>query len=328
MSLLKNTYGDFPEKERLLALHKAHTSITRLAIELELDLDQPSRLVKTAQLLPNLEIYEITASSNQPRQPHSHAADKSREDFSLLIPINGSAIIRPEHKNPAYCLSGDAMLISNNLVHCTHAVCSIFLAVISVPKVLVPVASNLDGHLVEKIAIASTPELHLLTGYIRTLMKMGEDNLPTGTALLASTQIQDMVTLLIGGKREELEIIRGRKLRVARLKAVKNDVEKHIVDSKLTINQVAQRQGISPQYIRSLFRSEKTTFNEYVIKLRLEQVCRLLRNSFYANYSISAMAFDVGFNNLSWFNRAFKAHFGMTPSELRDLFIPCHHNHL
>jgi AraC-like DNA-binding protein len=35
--------------------------------------------------------------------------------------------------------------------------------------------------------------------------------------------------------------------------------------------------------------------------------------------SISAIAFEVGFGNLSYFNRTFRRHFGMTPSDARRM---------
>jgi AraC-like DNA-binding protein len=36
------------------------------------------------------------------------------------------------------------------------------------------------------------------------------------------------------------------------------------------------------------------------------------------NQSIASLAFEVGFGDLSYFNRAFKRFYGVTPSEVRD----------
>jgi len=323
MNPLQNTYLDFLEKKSLHVLPKACAAIIQCAPKFSFDQSSSANLV--AQLLPNLKIYEVTTTSH-PHHPHSHVTDNNNGDLSLLIPVDGSAVIRTAHDDPVYCLSGDALLISNDSVLRIHTADLIFLAVINVPKVLISSATSNSSNtpLMEKLAITATPGLHLLKGYVKTLMKLGRNRLPDGVVLLASSQIQDMITLLLSAKREVLGIPMGRNTRVVRLKAIKSDIEKHIDDSDLTINQVAMRQGVSSQYIRSLFRIEKTTFSEYVTQLRLERICRLLRNPLYANYSISALAFEMGFNNLSWFNRTFKTHFGMTPTELRNLFIPDH----
>lgn len=151
------------------------------------------------------------------------------------------------------------------------------------------------------------------------LVQMKQDLSPE-LASLASAQIHDLLTLLLGAKQDEMEIAKGRGLRAVRLKAVKSDILEHITDSELSISHVALRQGISPQYIRALFHSEQTTFADYVTGIRLEQAYRLLRSPLHMGCSISTLAFAMGFNNLSWFNRVFKQRFGLTPSDVRDLF--------
>jgi AraC-like DNA-binding protein len=44
---------------------------------------------------------------------------------------------------------------------------------------------------------------------------------------------------------------------------------------------------------------------------------RLLTDPRRAGQKISTIAFDVGFGDLSYFNRAFRRHYGVAPSELR-----------
>lgn len=56
------------------------------------------------------------------------------------------------------------------------------------------------------------------------------------------------------------------------------------------------------------------TFQSYLTDLRLSEACRQLVES---NRTISEIAFDVGFGNLSNFNRAFRLARGMAPGEFR-----------
>ena len=43
----------------------------------------------------------------------------------------------------------------------------------------------------------------------------------------------------------------------------------------------------------------------------------MLRDPRYAAWTISAVAYSVGFGDLSYFNRTFRRRFGATPSDIR-----------
>ena len=57
-----------------------------------------------------------------------------------------------------------------------------------------------------------------------------------------------------------------------------------------------------------------TSFIDYLNEYRLTMASRLLLSS---ESSILAVSEEVGFDNLSYFNRTFKRHFGTTPSAYR-----------
>ena len=54
------------------------------------------------------------------------------------------------------------------------------------------------------------------------------------------------------------------------------------------------------------------SFRDYVVRYRLRAACGLLKNP---GSSVTDVAFAVGFNDVSYFSRMFKRHFGMPPSE-------------
>jgi len=53
---------------------------------------------------------------------------------------------------------------------------------------------------------------------------------------------------------------------------------------------------------------------EYIVRIRLEAATNLLLSS---NRPVSTIALDVGFNDASYFSRAFKKHYQLSPSEYR-----------
>jgi AraC-like DNA-binding protein len=131
------------------------------------------------------------------------------------------------------------------------------------------------------------------------------------------TQIYDLAALIMGATRDAAEIAKGRGLRVARLRAIKADIAEKLASPNLSVRVVAMRQGVSPRYVQILFEEEGTTFSQYVIGQRLARAYRLLTDPRFADRSITSVAFDVGFGDLTYFNRAFRRCYGCTPSEVR-----------
>lgn len=67
------------------------------------------------------------------------------------------------------------------------------------------------------------------------------------------------------------------------------------------------------KYMGRLFKKEMgMTFHQYCLMLRLQKAEALLLKT---SDKIINIALECGFNNISYFNRVFKAHYGMSPSE-------------
>jgi AraC-like DNA-binding protein len=76
--------------------------------------------------------------------------------------------------------------------------------------------------------------------------------------------------------------------------------------------------GQSPStFSRAFRRHTGVTFVHYINTLRVELACQHLTQD---ELNITDIGYDVGFNNLSNFNRQFLALKGMTPSRFRELF--------
>jgi AraC-like DNA-binding protein len=54
-----------------------------------------------------------------------------------------------------------------------------------------------------------------------------------------------------------------------------------------------------------------------VLDARLTHAYRLLTDPRWRDRNISSIAFEVGFGDLSYFNRAIRRRYGATPSEIR-----------
>lgn len=84
----------------------------------------------------------------------------------------------------------------------------------------------------------------------------------------------------------------------------------------LSLGAVAKAAGASVFHFCKIFhKSTGLNFTEYVARARVEDAKQGLLNR---NRRISEIAYDVGFQSLTQFNRTFKRMFGQSPSEYRD----------
>jgi len=71
----------------------------------------------------------------------------------------------------------------------------------------------------------------------------------------------------------------------------------------------------STQYFCKFFKKVTgSTFKEYLVNIRIDKAKELLLKS---NTSITDIAYQVGFKNLSYFYRSFKKSLKLNPSEYR-----------
>ena len=91
-------------------------------------------------------------------------------------------------------------------------------------------------------------------------------------------------------------------------------IEKHKAEP-LSLSAVAKAAGASVFHFCKVFRkSTGIKFTDYVARVRLEDARTQLLNP---NRRISEVAYDVGFQSLTQFNRMFKRVFGQSPTEFR-----------
>ncbi|MGO4284885.1 helix-turn-helix transcriptional regulator [Bosea sp. TAB14] len=105
--------------------------------------------------------------------------------------------------------------------------------------------------------------------------------------------------------------------RAGRLMAIKADIEVRLERRDLSLEMIAGLHGVTPRAIQKSFEAEGRAFSEYVLERRLERAWLRLVAADEARLSISGVAFEVGFGDLSYFNRSFRKRFGCSPSQAK-----------
>ncbi len=115
--------------------------------------------------------------------------------------------------------------------------------------------------------------------------------------------------LLVEKKNEEPELVsRARRY-----------IEEHKAD-RIPLAAVAAASGASAFHFCKVFhKSTGLTFTDYLARLRAEEARRQLLNP---NRRVSEIAYDVGFQSLTQFNRTFRRIYGQSPSQFRNQLHP------
>jgi AraC-like DNA-binding protein len=102
------------------------------------------------------------------------------------------------------------------------------------------------------------------------------------------------------------------------LEAILAFCRRNLHDAELSPQRVADQLGMSVRTLHWRFKQAGQTFGRWVRENRLDGCAAALREPNQRGRNISDIAFNWGFNDLSHFNKAFRARFGMTPREWRN----------
>ena len=105
--------------------------------------------------------------------------------------------------------------------------------------------------------------------------------------------------------------------REERRRALFEAVESELTDPDLDVHRLARRMGVSARYVQMLFAELGTTPRAFIQERRLDLAARRLEREGLAT-TVTDVAYDVGFNDLSSFCRAFRRRFDTSPRNYRS----------
>jgi AraC-like DNA-binding protein len=265
-------------------------------------------------LLRSLPGFAKASGSLSPMRNRHTAELIDNDDLVLVVVENGIGEVS-QHGRVATIKDGDAVLTANGAPASFTGLSPTRVINYRFSRNLLSAhVANLDDLVARPIAKAN-PVLQLLVGYAGLLNDQGE--LATAELRRAiATHMHDLAVLLLGSKAEP-QLAEG--LRAARLKAVKEDILQRITQRGLSVSEITRSQQISERYLRKLFAAEGSTFTDFVREARLERARQMLIDPSQYQRPIHTIAYESGFGDLSYFNRAFRQSYNMTPSEAREL---------
>ena len=175
--------------------------------------------------------------------------------------------------------------------------------------------TNVDGLTMRPIS-RRTEALRLLMTYLKSAFREGAPAVPKLRDAVVA-HVHDLVALAIS-ERHPLGESSASAVVAARHGAALDHIAAHFQDPRLSLEIVARCQGISPRYLQRLMASSGTSFTERVNELRLQRAFKLLTEPHDSAQRISDVALEVGFSDVSHFNRLFRARYGDSPRRVRS----------
>jgi len=173
-----------------------------------------------------------------------------------------------------------------------------------------------NRHLTSVALAKGNPLIRLLIGYIESFRQLPADADPALQRSIGS-HLTDLVGLALGATKDATEQAQQGVLRSARLDAVLRAIASHYTNPDFSVADVAAKLRLSVRYVQDILHETGIGFAERVLESRLQEAFELLNRAHITKRKVSDVAFCCGFNNLSYFHRAFRRRFGMTPAGAR-----------
>ena len=309
-TLVRFSLSDVPVAERATTLQEA---FGRAILNMDLKpLTEDPQFKLECQFLPGV---VVTRGWNTPHALTScYDASRENDDFAIVWGSTGGSL--SQSGKEAQSDRGPVLFSCAESTRATMGQTAKHVTVRLQRSLLLSVLPDAERLMMQESTGPQNQPLRLLKGYLSLLRSEQAPDAELGHA--AAVHICDLVALVFGTRRDCGQIASGRGLRAARFRLIKHWAITHLSDPSLSIAASAAAQGLSPRYVQILFAEAGTTFSEYVLSMRLRLAHRRFRNWRLGARPISSIAYDAGFNDLSYFNRAFRAAYGETPSDVRS----------
>ncbi len=304
---------ELPEQDRI-AIWREHYGQIMLRVDLEPARDTAFHACIRSFTLPGLQLMQASSSPVKISRAGRYLAD-GNDDILLAFNRAGPVVVGSGGREQIL-RRGEAIVLSGG-----EAVSFDRPALGNSLTLRVPRASfestliDIDDALMRPIP-ADNGALKLVSDYAGCLLNAAA---PIDPQLLnlSVRHIHDLMALALGPATDFADTARTRGLRAVRLKLAKSYIAENSHRREISISTVAAHLSVTPRYVQRLFEADGSTFSEFLILQRLARAHRLLCEPNANQFAISTIAYDVGFGDLSYFNRRFRRQYGLTPREVR-----------
>ncbi len=246
------------------------------------------------------------------RRTAAHIDDATPRRYSFIIQASGRGLF--VHGDSEVVLNrGDFALCDHAQPHSRVLEDNAEMLLIRVPAEMIreylPDPEQLCGRrLPGNVGMASAAGI-----WVRSLWRRLEGGLPSDYDTCLAHHLLDLIatpySMVFGSARalcEEREFA-----------AIRNHVEQRLYDPDFKSGSIADAMRIEPQQVRKAFALFDETASSYLLRRRLAEAARRLRDPRWRGHTIAEIAYCCGFASNACFSRAFRERYEQTPKEYR-----------
>jgi len=262
--------------------------------------------------LGEITLAEVYSEPQIVRHSRSHVARTRNSMFFLHLMLEGSSINRQDGRE-AHLACGDFTLCDSTRQYDIVLPTANRMLVVGIPDAKLRRHIACPESLVAVPMSASHGVSGLLSRFLRNYWVECTQELDQTAAGRVTTALLDLLGAAYAevprGNAERSSLATAHRIRIV------NFIEAHLHDPDLTPTRVAEACRMTPRYLHHLFSDEDETVARYILRRRLEASAQALVSSTQRGRTVTAIAFDYGFNSPTHFGRVFRSKFDMTPRE-------------
>jgi AraC-like DNA-binding protein len=280
-----------------------------------LDLCVGNRMAAARQIQIGRLVIEIASAEPRVVCGQERASGVSDPFYMLVIPLTGSLNFSQNCRS-GVALAGEYVLLSQMEFYELSSETSPTLISLRIPAPeLRGRLACVDDHVSRRFS-ANEHMSRLLVDLIRGVADIFADRPPPNPEALA-TEIVSFVALAVGAENRGA-VVDVRNARYHLRRRIFDFIEKHLGDQDLSPKKIAASSRISLSYLYSLFSDDETTVGQFVQIKRLQRAYELLVADQKGHRTVSEVAYEVGFKNVSHFSRTLSRQFSMAPRDVRQ----------
>ena len=263
---------------------------------------------------------EVFSHSARVQRSPGHIARSGETAFLLELQLDGTSIARQGGRE-ARLNAGDFTLLDSARPFEVRCAAPMKLLVLKVPRALLGKYLGCPEAMAAIAMCTASASNELTSRFLRDLWRWSSTALGDSTrsehAARAALELIACAYGTLPDARANIGAAGAHRIRVI------DYIETHLSDPDLSPTAIAEALRMSCRYLHRVWKAEDgESLARYVLRRRLEECARALRDPLYVGRSITAIAFDWGFVGVPHFCSAFRDQYGLSPSEYRTSAAP------
>jgi AraC-like DNA-binding protein len=192
------------------------------------------------------------------------------------------------------------------------------ISIVMFPRQLLPVRHKRVRELTAVRFSAGDPHAALVASLTRELVRH-LDSYESARDARIGTEFLDLLALAVATRIDRVSTVPAESRQHAMMLRVQAFIEHHLGDPGLSPAMIAAAHNISTRTLHKLFEAEEHTIAASIRRRRLERCRQDLLDPGLLSRPVSAVGARWGFHDAAGFSRAFRAAYGVPPSEYRAI---------